>query len=45
MGGDHNAVHLVTEGGVESWPQMSKRAVADRLLERAAEFLAARASS
>jgi phosphopantothenoylcysteine decarboxylase/phosphopantothenate--cysteine ligase len=45
MGGDHNAVHLVTEGGVESWPQMSKRDVAERLLERAAGFLAARARS
>ncbi|MGI9426116.1 MAG: bifunctional phosphopantothenoylcysteine decarboxylase/phosphopantothenate--cysteine ligase CoaBC [Hyphomicrobiaceae bacterium] len=39
LGGDSNAVHLVTPGGVESWPQMSKDNVAERLLLRAAEHL------
>ena len=34
MGGDSNTVHLVTGGGVESWPTMSKDEVA-RALARA----------
>ncbi len=40
MGGDRNAVHLVTGKGVESWPEMDKQAVADALMERAARHLA-----
>src|SRR5262249_34437155 len=32
MGGDRNRVHLVTEDGVESWPEMDKREVAARLV-------------
>jgi phosphopantothenoylcysteine decarboxylase / phosphopantothenate---cysteine ligase len=34
MGGDENEIHLITETGVENWPRLSKRAVADRLAER-----------
>jgi phosphopantothenoylcysteine decarboxylase/phosphopantothenate--cysteine ligase len=40
FGGDRNAVHLVTAGGAEAWPQMSKAEVAERLVVRAAEHLA-----
>jgi phosphopantothenoylcysteine decarboxylase/phosphopantothenate--cysteine ligase len=40
MGGDRNAVHLVTAEGVESWPELDKAEVARRLMERAAEWLA-----
>lgn len=39
MGGDRNAVHLITARGVESWPAMDKAEVARRLLERAAKHL------
>ncbi|MET0137943.1 MAG: phosphopantothenoylcysteine decarboxylase, partial [Sphingobium sp.] len=39
MGGADNAVHLVTEGGVESWPEMPKNAVAHLLVERIANAL------
>jgi phosphopantothenoylcysteine decarboxylase/phosphopantothenate--cysteine ligase len=41
LGGDRNAVHLITADGVESWPEMSKAAVAERLAARVAEHLAA----
>jgi phosphopantothenoylcysteine decarboxylase/phosphopantothenate--cysteine ligase len=40
MGGDRNTVHLITELGVENWPEMSKEEVAERLAVRAAEHLA-----
>ncbi len=36
FGGDSNTVHLVTADGVESWPTLKKRAVAERLAERIA---------
>jgi len=39
FGGDDNTVHLVTRSGVEDWPAMSKDAVAERLMLRAAEHL------
>jgi len=38
LGGDDNTVHLVTAAGVEAWPTMSKRVVAERLAERIAEY-------
>ena len=41
FGGDHNQVHLVTAAGVESWPLMSKREVAARLVARIAAELEA----
>jgi phosphopantothenoylcysteine decarboxylase / phosphopantothenate---cysteine ligase len=40
MGGERNAVHLVSAAGVESWPEMAKPEVAQRLVARAAEHLA-----
>jgi phosphopantothenoylcysteine decarboxylase/phosphopantothenate--cysteine ligase len=40
FGGDHNAVHLITGAGADSWPRMSKREVARRLAERVADHLA-----
>ena len=40
MGGDRNTVHLVTEAGVESWPEMTKTDVANLLMTRAAETIA-----
>lgn len=39
MGGDANSVHLVTEGGVESWTTMPKAEVAARLATRIATAL------
>lgn len=42
MGGDTNAVHIVTQDGVEDWPKMSKDAVAARLVDRIAEKLKGR---
>jgi phosphopantothenoylcysteine decarboxylase / phosphopantothenate---cysteine ligase len=40
MGGDRNTVHLITARGVESWPELDKAQVAQRLVARAAEWLA-----
>ena len=39
FGGDRNRVHLVTPAGVESWPDMTKRDVAQRLMERLCAML------
>jgi phosphopantothenoylcysteine decarboxylase/phosphopantothenate--cysteine ligase len=39
MGGDRNTVHLVTAEGVDSWPELDKSEVAQRLVARAAEWL------
>jgi phosphopantothenoylcysteine decarboxylase/phosphopantothenate--cysteine ligase len=39
FGGHNNQVHLVTAGGVESWPVLSKEAVADGLVRRIATTL------
>ena len=39
MGGDRNTVHLITAQGVESWPELDKAQVAQRLVARAAEWL------
>jgi phosphopantothenoylcysteine decarboxylase/phosphopantothenate--cysteine ligase len=39
MGGDDNTVHLISADGVEAWPKLSKRAVAERLVSRIAEAL------
>jgi len=41
MGGDDNTVHLISDGGVEDWPRMSKQAVAETLAERIARHFAA----
>ncbi len=40
FGGAHNQVHLVSASGVESWPPLSKEAVADGLVRRIAAELA-----
>lgn len=37
MGSDANQVHLITASGAESWPQLSKREVAQRLVNKIAE--------
>jgi len=39
MGGDRNAVRIVTRAGVEEWPDMSKDEVAERLAARIAAAL------
>jgi phosphopantothenoylcysteine decarboxylase/phosphopantothenate--cysteine ligase len=39
MGGEENAVHLITADGVEDWPRMAKEEVARRLARRIAEAL------
>ena len=39
MGGDRNAVRIVTRSGVEEWPDMSKDEVAERLASKIAEAL------
>ena len=41
MGGDRNAVHLVSARGVESWPSMSKDEVAKRLVDHIASIVGA----
>ncbi len=40
MGGPENAVQLVTDAGVETWPRLAKEEVARRLASRIAEVLA-----
>ena len=40
MGGAENAVHLITETGVEDWPRMTKTEVARKLADRVAKALA-----
>jgi phosphopantothenoylcysteine decarboxylase / phosphopantothenate---cysteine ligase len=39
MGGDANAIHLVTREGVEDWPSLPKAEVAERLATRVAVAL------
>ncbi len=41
FGGAENTVHLVSEGGVEDWPRLSKGEVAERLAARIADRLKA----
>lgn len=40
MGGGENAVHLISEAGVEDWPRMGKSEVARKLADRIAQALA-----
>jgi phosphopantothenoylcysteine decarboxylase / phosphopantothenate---cysteine ligase len=40
MGGEENAVHLITADGVEEWPRLAKQEVARRLAARIAVALA-----
>jgi phosphopantothenoylcysteine decarboxylase/phosphopantothenate--cysteine ligase len=39
MGGDKNTIHVVTRGGVDSWPTLDKHEVARRLIARLAREL------
>lgn len=39
MGGHRNRVHLITEDGVEDWPETSKEEVARHLIARVAQVL------
>ncbi len=41
LGGSDNTVHLVKRDGVESWPRMSKDAVAEQLAQRIRDHLLA----
>lgn len=41
FGGDRNTIHLVDIGGVEDWPVMTKREVAERLADRVVARLGA----
>jgi len=40
MGGDRNVVHIVRAGGVETWPEMDKAEVAEKLVAAAASAIA-----
>jgi phosphopantothenoylcysteine decarboxylase / phosphopantothenate---cysteine ligase len=40
MGGDRNRVRIVTRGGIEVWPELSKEEVAERLAALIAQRLA-----
>ena len=42
FGGERNTVHLVSASGIESWPEMSKDDVAQRLMHRLAQMHAPR---
>jgi phosphopantothenoylcysteine decarboxylase/phosphopantothenate--cysteine ligase len=44
FGGDANTIHLIDEAGVEDWPALSKRDVAERLAQRIAAFLERKAA-
>ena len=44
MGGDRNRVHLISEAGIESWPEMTKNEVGARLAARIAEKLKGQAA-
>src|SRR3954464_14751831 len=39
MGGDRNRIHLISEAGIEDWPDMTKTEVGARLAARIAEKL------
>ena len=40
FGSERNTVHLISETGIEDWPEMTKDAVAERLVRRIADALA-----
>ena len=44
FGGNENTIHLVDGDGVEDWPALSKREVAERLAQRIRAFLAPKAA-
>ena len=45
FGGDDNSVHVITADDTESWPRMSKAAVAEKLAARIAAYFAETAAS
>lgn len=44
MGGDRNTVHLITADGSESWPELAKSEVGERLAARIAQSLKGKAA-
>ena len=44
MGGDRNRIHLISETGVEDWPELTKMEVGERLARRIAEKLKGQAA-
>jgi phosphopantothenoylcysteine decarboxylase/phosphopantothenate--cysteine ligase len=44
MGGDRNTVHLITAKGTESWPELAKAEVGERLAARIAQSLKGQAA-
>src|SRR5689334_20818243 len=44
MGGDRNTVHLITANGTESWPELAKTEVGERLAARIAQSLKGKAA-
>jgi len=44
MGGDRNTVHLITAKGTESWPELAKSEVGERLVARIAQSLKGKAA-
>lgn len=44
MGGDRNTVHLITADGTESWPELAKTEVGERLSVRIAQSLKGKAA-
>lgn len=45
MGGETNSIHIVTASGTESWDNLPKDAVANRLIEKVANALSSKAPS
>ena len=39
FGGANNTVHIVDQNGIESWPEMSKKSIGERLADRIADHL------
>jgi phosphopantothenoylcysteine decarboxylase / phosphopantothenate---cysteine ligase len=39
MGGEHNRIHLISEAGIENWPEMTKTEVGAQLAARIAQKL------
>jgi len=44
MGGDRNTVHLITADGSESWPELAKKEIGERLAARIAQSLKGKAA-
>ncbi len=45
MGGDHNVVHVISASGVETWPELAKSEVAERLVAAVARYVHAAETS